>query len=81
MEELELRREIESYKKEYEEIEARFKVLFEERYGKDADKKTALKGLDYTDELIMLDDDMYILRRAISELEWKLYVQFEGGGC
>ena len=77
----ELEREIESYKKEYEEIEAQFKALFEERYGKDADKKTALKGLDYTDELIMLDDDMYILRRAISELEWKLYVQFEGGGC
>lgn len=72
----ELQREIDELYKELNEVEALYKELIKARgFDEFAPKKEVLAGLDYTDELIRLDDDMYIIRRAISELEWKLYVQ------
>ena len=82
MEKQGLEREINELYKELNEVEELYKELLKARgLDENAPKKEVLAGLDYTDPLIQLDDDMYIIRRAISELEWKLHVQFEGGGC
>ena len=74
MEGRKLEREINELYKELNEVEELYQELLKARgLDENAPKKEVLTGLDYTDPLIQLDDDMYILRRAISELEWKLH--------
>lgn len=77
MEKQGLQREINELYIELSEVEELYKELLKARgLDENAPKKEVLAGLDYTDPLIQLDDDMYIIKRAISELEWKLYNRF-----
>lgn len=69
-----IRSELKLLYKELEELWARKQEIIKERgYNKD-DLDDIYNSLDHTDELIVIDDDIYVIKRAISELEWKLYI-------
>lgn len=67
--------ELEGLYVERAEIIARRERIIEERGYNSAELEYIYKDLDYTDELIVLEDDLYIVQRAIDEIEWTLYLE------
>lgn len=75
-----IRRELEFLYKELEKLWAQKQEIIKLRgYNKD-ELDDIYNSLDYTDELIVIDDDIYVIKRAISELEWELY-NIKRGEC
>lgn len=73
--------ELEALYVERAEVEARIEQIKQERgYDKMSDTQysNVVNSLDYYDEYVQLDDQLYIITRAIDELEWQEYVA-EGG--
>jgi hypothetical protein len=57
------------------EIIARRDKIIEERGYNGAELEYIYRDLDYTDELVVLDDDLFIVQRAIDEIEWSLELE------
>lgn len=66
--------ELEGLYVERAELIARRDNIIEERGYNSAELEYIYRDLDYTDELVMIDDDLYIVERAIDEIEWTLYL-------
>ena len=61
------------------ELEADLEALYVERGEVKARRDLILRERGYNDdEFIELDDELYIIERAIDELEWKLYIMNGG---
>lgn len=71
--------ELEGLYVERGELIARRDKIIEERGYNSAELEYIYRDLDYTDELVILDDDLYIVQRAINEIEWSL--ELERLGC
>lgn len=67
--------ELEGLYVERAEIIARRDKIIEERGYNSAELEYIYRDLDYTDELVILDDDLYIVQRAIDEIEWKIELE------
>ena len=67
--------ELEGLYVERAEIIARRDKIIKERGYNSAELEYIYRDLDYTDELVVLDDDLYIVQRAIDEIEWKIELE------
>lgn len=67
--------ELEGLYVERAEIIARRDKIIEERGYNSAELEYIYRDLDYTDELVILDDDLYIVQKAIDEIEWSLELE------
>ena len=67
--------ELEGLYVERAEIIARRDKIIEERGYNSAELEYIYRDLDYTDELVVLDDNLYTVQRAIDEIEWSLELE------
>ena len=76
-----IKRELESLYKELEKLWAQKQEIIKLRgYNKEELDRIYLE-LRASDELILLDADIFIIKQIIGELEWELYNKKKRGEC
>ena len=76
-----IKRELESLYKELEKLWAQKQEIIKLRGYKKEDLDRIYLELRASDELILLDADIFIIKQIIGELEWELYNKKKRGEC
>ena len=76
-----IRRELESLYKELEKLWAQKQEIIKLRGYNKEDLDRIYLELRASDELILLDADIFIIKQIIGELEWDLYNKKKRGEC
>lgn len=76
-----IKRELELLYKELEKLWAQKQEIIKLRGYKKEDLDRIYLELRASDELILLDADIFIIKQIIGELEWELYNKKKRGEC
>ena len=76
-----IKRELESLYKELEKLWAQKQEIIKLRGYKKEELDRIYLELRASDELILLDADIFIIKQIIGELEWELYNKKKRGEC
>lgn len=76
-----IKRELESLYKELEKLWAQKQEIIKLRGYKKEDLDRIYLELRASDELVLLDADIFIIKQIIGELEWELYNKKKRGEC
>ena len=76
-----IKRELESLYKELEKLWAQKQEIIKLRGYKKEELDRIYLELRASDELVLLDADIFIIKQIIGELEWELYNKKKRGEC
>lgn len=76
-----IKRELESLYKELEKLWAQKQEIIKLRGYNKEDLDRIYLELRASDELVLLDADIFIIKQIIGELEWELYNKKKRGEC